>query len=99
MNDKLDLKRRASDVYETAKEMSSSENPPDDTTWKIAENILQEAQRILPEDSHIQKVELTSKLWVSLRSAMAEVVNGLQAAYDVEQRASRGGSGTPGVWS
>jgi hypothetical protein len=77
--------------------MCSSENPPDDTTWKIAENILHDAKQILPQDSHVQKIELSSRLWVSLRSAMAEVVNGLQSAYDAEGHSSRGASG--GEWS
>jgi hypothetical protein len=83
---KFDLMHHALKLAETAKDAMRTDSTPDDSTWDIAVNVLNEAQQMIPDDAIIKNLKLNQKLWVSLRSTMEAVANSLDAAHGAEVR-------------
>jgi hypothetical protein len=78
----FELMHHALNLAETAKDAmrSNSIGEPDEVTWGTAVTVLKEAQQLLPENTILKDMKLTSKLWVSMRSAMEAVANSLSSA-------------------
>jgi len=86
MSETFDLWQDAQNLVETAKDaMRAGAEEPDDTTWGIAENVLKSAKELFPGDPIAQPIQLTTKLWVSLRSAMEAAANRLKAKHEAER--------------
>jgi hypothetical protein len=75
MSVKFDLAEVAKNLAETAKDAMRSEgrSEPDDVSWGLAQQVLEQAKALLPGDRIVQGLKLGTKLWVSLRSAMEAV--------------------------
>ncbi len=86
MSEAFELLQDAQNLVETAKDaMRAGAEEPDDTTWGIAENVLKQAKRLFPSDPILQAIQLTTKLWVSLRSAMEAAANRLKVKHETER--------------
>jgi hypothetical protein len=86
MSETSDLLQDAQNLVETARDaMRAGQEEPDDTTWGIAENVLKQAKQLFPSDPIVQAIQLTTKLWVSLRSAMEAAANRLRAKHEAER--------------
>jgi hypothetical protein len=86
MSGTFDLLQDAQNLVETAKDaMHAGAQEPDDTTWGISENVLKQAKQLFPGDPIVQEIQLTTKLWVSLRSAMEAVANRFKGKYEAER--------------
>lgn len=86
MSETSDLLQDAQNLAETAKDaMRAGAEQPDDTTWGIAENVLKQTKQMFPGDPIVQSVQLTTKLWVSLRSAMEAAANRLKGKHEAER--------------
>lgn len=85
----FELKHHALNLAETAKDAmrSDSAGEPDEVTWGTAVTVLKEAQQLLPDNPVLRDMKLTSKLWVSMRSSMEAVANGLSTANSDAVRA------------
>jgi hypothetical protein len=68
--------------------LSNSAGEPDEVTWGTAVAVLNEAQQLLPENPILKDLKLTSKLWVSMRTAMETVANSLSSANSDAVRAA-----------
>ena len=80
------LMRDAQNLVETAKDaMRAGAEEPDDTTWEIADNVLKQAKELFPTDPIVQAIQLNTKLWVSLRSAMEASANRLKAKHEADR--------------
>jgi hypothetical protein len=90
MSQKFELMHHAINIAETAKDAmrTDSVGEPDDATWEIAVNVLKQAQQLLPGNAIVHDLKLTSKLWVSIRSAMDAVANALSAANTSDSNAT-----------
>ncbi|HEY4777349.1 MAG TPA: hypothetical protein VIH56_06785 [Candidatus Acidoferrales bacterium] len=78
----FELMHHALNLAETAKDAmrSNSIGEPDEVTWGTAVTVLNEAQQLLPENPILKDLKLSSKRWVSMRSAMEAVANSLSSA-------------------
>jgi len=75
MSELFDLAEVAKKLAETSKDAMKNgpESEPDDVSWGLALQVVEGAKRLLPTDQIVQRINLETKLWVSIRSAMEAV--------------------------
>jgi hypothetical protein len=102
MSEVFALMHQAGQVAETAKDAMGSSLVADKTTAALAQIILTEAKRLLPNNRIVQSLILPTADadWTSVRSAMQAVHEGLSTEHSAELReANRRASVRRGPWS
>ncbi len=80
MSEIFELMHHASNVAQTAKDAMEHSLAADKTTVEIARKIIEEAKRLLPQNTILKAVTLTTSgdlPWTSIRSAMDAIANAL----------------------
>jgi hypothetical protein len=102
MSDVFDLMHQARGVAETAKDAMAHSLAADRTTASLAQVILSEAKRLLPNNQIVQSISFAEGdlSWVSVRSAMQAVHKALSAENSSRMRvANARGRRAGGTWS
>ena len=102
MSEVFDLMHQARGVAETAKDAMAHSLAADRTTASLAQVILSEATRLLPNNQIVQSIGFAEGdlSWVSVRSAMQAVYEALSAENSSRIRATNTrGKRAGGAWS
>lgn len=93
MSEVFDLMHQAGRVAETAKDAMGQSLAADKTTASLAQAILEEAKRLLPDNKIVQSIVLPEGDigWASVRSAMQATHEALSSAHSQRLRAANAG--------